>query len=364
MKIILIENADKWSGACYKVMLLARELMKIDYEVIVVTKPNTIVTDMFAKANLNLYPCKILNDADIFAFFKLRKLFIKFKPDIVEIFNQKAYWLGSILCRMMKIKCVINRNIDWLPKHKKLLSFLLRHFAYRVVAVSEFVRDIVHKDLNYPYEHIKVIYSCKEMDILKNNDGKSGLRDEFGLLDDDIIFTYVGRLASEKGLTTLISAFAGVVKQNPKAKLFIVGDGSDKFIDTLSLMINEEKLLQCVYMTGFRFDVLNVLNATDIFVHPSIYEALSQSIIEAMALGKLVIATNTGGITEYLRDNINGFIVEPGNASALRAKMLYVLENRFELEHIKEQAKQDVIEKFDKKNFINDYINFYDNLIS
>ncbi len=313
MRVILIENADKWSGACYKVMLLSKELTKKGYEIIVVTKPDTIVTEMFIESGIEVYPCSIKNDADIPALFKLRKLFKVFKPDIVEIFNQKAYWIGSILCKLMGIKCVINRNIDWLPKRKRLLSFLLRHFAYRVVAVSEFVKNMVHDELNYPQENIKVIYSCKEMELFEKNEGKSNLRNELGLADNTTVFTYIGRLAPEKGLTNLIKAFANVVKKKPQSSLVITGDGDERFIKTLSALIRNNQLTDSVFMLGFRRDVINILNATDIFVHPSVYEALSQSIIEAMASGKLVIATNTGGIPEYIRNDENGFLIEPGD---------------------------------------------------
>lgn len=362
MKIVLVENADKWSGACYEVLLLAKGLIKLNHKVYIISKPFTSVTQRFKKEGLDVFECKITNDGDIIALFKIKAFLKKIKPDIVEIYNQKAYWIVSIICKIRKIKCIINRNIHLKSRTKKLFSFLFNRLVDKVVAVSKAIKDTLHKDFKVNCSKIEIIYPCKDLDIFKNNDGKTTLRKELGFPDDIFVFGFIGRITPEKGLYLLIEAFSSIIKKYNDAKLVIIGDGNNNILEKLKKLIIEKNLSNSVVMLGFRTDILNVFNAINTFVHPSFSESFSLSNIEVMASKKTLISTSVGGVVDYIIDNENGFLIPPKTIDELKYRMLYVMENREILKTVSENAKKTVFERFGQKNLINDYLKLYKTL--
>jgi len=106
----------------------------------------------------------------------------------------------------------------------------------------------------------------------------------------------------------------------PGMRLLMVGDG-DQREEGLQL-VSELGLEAAVSFQAFRQDVPDILAAADIFVLPSLWEGLPIGLLEAMAMGKAVIATEVDGTKEVVRPGENGLLVEPGNVSALAAALV------------------------------------------
>src|SRR5262249_45381995 len=137
------------------------------------------------------------------------------------------------------------------------------------------------------------------------------------------IFVNVGRLDRVKGQIHLISMMVNIVKQWPEAKLLIVGEGQERAI--LEEKILHEKLQDHVILTGFRSDIAELISLCDVFLFPSYYEGLPLSLIEAMAVGKPVVASNIPSIAEVIEDGVNGWLVEPANPEALLQRVNQIL---------------------------------------
>jgi glycosyltransferase involved in cell wall biosynthesis len=137
------------------------------------------------------------------------------------------------------------------------------------------------------------------------------VRAELGIPADAQLVLFIARFTSHKQPLALIKAFAEAVKDNPKLHLLMVGDGDQK---ELALeMVNQAGLEKAITFQSFRQDVPDVLAAADIFVLPSLWEGLPIGLLEAMAMGKAVIATNVDGSSEVVKDEVNGLLVETGN---------------------------------------------------
>ncbi|MFW5799215.1 MAG: glycosyltransferase family 4 protein [Spirochaetota bacterium] len=359
MNILLVENAEKWSGACYEVMLLGKNLIKKGYNVTVVSKPDTIVSEKFRDKGLEVFECNILNDGDIMAFFKLLSFFKKYKPDFVEIYNQKAYWIVGTICKLKNIKCFINRNLNWLPKNKAVFRFLLKFISPTIIAVSNAVKQTLINGLAYPSAGIKVINPVIEKETYINNNGHSTIREEFNISNDINLFGYIGRISPEKGITYLIDAFSKTVKDGYKAKLMLVGDGKEKEVTAVKNAIDTYNLNERIIMTGFRSDIVNILNGIDVYIQPSLQEAFPISILEAMACGKTVISTNVGGVPEIITHKENGFIVSPKNTEELREAMITAIKSKSTHNTIKEKARETILNNFTEEQLVNNYINLF-----
>ncbi|HTW96188.1 MAG TPA: glycosyltransferase [Candidatus Methylomirabilis sp.] len=169
-------------------------------------------------------------------------------------------------------------------------------------------------------------------------------------------FLYYGRLSPEKGIADLIHAYSNLGEES---KLKIVGAGPEE--EKLKKIVAAEKINGVEflgYQTGAELWQL-VANAAAIIVPSLWYENAPYSVIEPMGLGKIVIAANLGGPTELITDGVDGFLFEPGNIEALRAKMKMVLSLGGEQEIIGARATESVKERNNPEKFYQGLLGIY-----
>ncbi len=137
------------------------------------------------------------------------------------------------------------------------------------------------------------------------------VRAELGIDAGKILVLFIARFTSHKQPLALLKAFAQAFKQNNNLHLLMVGDGDEKA--AALQLVEQEKISAAVTFQSFRQDVPDVLAAADIFVLPSLWEGLPIGLLEALAMGKAVIATNVDGTSEIIEHQINGLLIETKN---------------------------------------------------
>jgi glycosyltransferase involved in cell wall biosynthesis len=147
------------------------------------------------------------------------------------------------------------------------------------------------------------------------------VRQELGA-EEGVLLVAASRLHAEKGLPALLRALAELP---PSLRLAVVGVGPDR--ETLERLAQVLDLSARVKFLGWRSDVLSIIGAADIFVHPSLHEALPSAVIEAVALGRCVVASDVSGVRDILGDEAYGRIVPPGDVRALVAAITDVLSD-------------------------------------
>jgi glycosyltransferase involved in cell wall biosynthesis len=134
------------------------------------------------------------------------------------------------------------------------------------------------------------------------------------------------------------------LREIPDAMFVFAGDGPQK--RNILNKIEGLGLRERVYMLGLRRDIPNILDSIDLFVLPTLQEALGTSFIEAMAMEKPVIGTKVGGVGEVIKDGVNGYLVEPENPSALAAAMVRALKDRKGARNMGREGRKMVLEQF------------------
>lgn len=171
------------------------------------------------------------------------------------------------------------------------------------------------------------------------------VRRELGLPEDQLLVLFLARFTSHKQPLALIRGFAKALPQMPNMHLLMVGDGDQK--EEAKKLIAEHALADRITLVPFRQDVPDVLASADLYVLPSLWEGLPIGLLEAMAMGKTILASKVDGTSEIIRHGENGFLVDTQNLpDKLAAALIELGQNPERREAYGRAAMQTVSERF------------------
>jgi glycosyltransferase involved in cell wall biosynthesis len=204
--------------------------------------------------------------------------------------------------------------------------------ADRIIAITEIEKSALSRFVKTPSK-IDVVPNGVDIQEFQNQTLGETFKLKFDIQGPVVLF--VGRLANNKGLNFLVEAMPEVLAKFPSTKFVFVGKDWGM---RQSLWDQAKKLgvASSLLLTGplFGSEFYGAFASADIFVLPSTAgEAFGIVLLEAMASGKPVIASNVGGIGGLVKSNINGFLLPPANAQALSEKILYLFNNPQIAEH-------------------------------
>ncbi len=213
----------------------------------------------------------------------------------------------------------------------------------------------------------KIIWIGNGVDIKKFKRFRKFKRAGLGIGENDKVVCFTGRIVREKGIIELVRAFKRVVEKFPEAKLLIVGkhlesDRDKKIIEVLKNIIKESNLEECVIFAGLREDIPKIFSIINVFVLPSHREGMPRTIIEAMAAGKPVVATNIRGCREEVMDGKTGILFPVSNTNKLAKAIIKILsDNKLALKMGK-YARKIAIKRFNEENVLKKQLNAYKHL--
>lgn len=172
----------------------------------------------------------------------------------------------------------------------------------------------------------------------------SGVRSELNIPGKVLMILFVARFTWQKQPLLLMQAFRKALAEIPDMYLLMVGDGEQKqeALDLARAWGLEDKII----FQSFRQDVPHVLAAADVFVLPSLWEGLPIGLLEAMSMGKAIVATDVDGTREVIRNNDNGLLIETGNVDALAKALVRVCRDKALRAIISENARKTVQKDF------------------
>ncbi len=263
---------------------------------------------------------------------------------IVRTHRYNANLYGRVAALLAGVPCIIASVHNIYQRDRKLnrriVNHLLSRLTDKVVAVSETVkRDIVRYDA-VPDGKVQVIYNGIDMSRFSAADG-STVRKEFGLSAACRVIGTVGRFTDQKGHRYLVEAAAEVMERHPDVVLLMVGDGALK--GELTASAERLHIADRVIFAGWRRDIPALLDAMDIFAFPSHWEGLPNAVIEAMAMGKPIIASDILPVREVIASEQDGILVPPGDSHALAGAIASLLADRVYAanmgSHVRERAR-------------------------
>ena len=320
------------------------------------------------KSDVEVYALNKKPGNDIKANIRLWKLLKTLKPDIVHTRNLGTieYVIPAMLAGVKhRIHGEHGRDmsdIDGTNKKYHLLRRFYNIFLHRFVALSKDLEQWLLNIVEINPKKVVQLYNGVDLSRFKQINQQNKIRTEFPIIKvDDILIGTVGRLQAEKNQTTLINAFSLVFEKFRNIKLVLIGDGPDR--QSLESLVHDKGLTEHVIFTGARNDIPELLAELDIFVLPSKGEGISNTILEAMASGLPVVATNVGGNPELVERNVTGQLVSSGDASEMAKAIEGYLLDRAMIKLHGKAGRQRVEALFSMDKMVQSYVDVYDSLI-
>lgn len=249
---------------------------------------------------------------------------------------------GNFLKYPETMRGQINRRIRWIMDRFALL------FLDQVVTVSLFIKKQITDYFYLNPEKIEVIYNGIEVPSpqIRTPHKKSE--------KEDFIFVFVGRIAAVKNLSMMLRALAELIKNTDKRiSLWIIGDGPEK--TSLEDLSKNLKIFDKVKFWGFRNDIKELLNKSDVFMLTSHYEGISIALLEAMASSIPAIVTDVGGNGEIIRNGKNGFLVPDNDVEACFLAMKKITDNHTMRIEMAQNARKTVNDRFSLESSVESY---------
>ena len=283
--------------------------------------------------------------SNIISLIKIYQFIRKEKFDIVHVHTPIACVLGRIAAKIAGVPLIIYTVHgfyfhDGMARWKKeiLISFekIMSNFFTDLIFTQSKEDEKTAVNVGIIAKN-KIFHIGNGVDINKfklNNVSIDWLakRKEFNIDLKAKIVCFIGRIIREKGVIDLVYAFKNVLNELPETILLIIGDNkaNERDLETKNetvFLINKFNIEENIIITGYRNDIGDLLAMVDVFVLPSYREGMPRSIIEAMAIGKPVIATNIRGCREEVINDKTGYLVPIKNPRKLASAILKILKN-------------------------------------
>ena len=284
------------------------------------------------------FPVECLNInrlRDLDAIPRLIRYLKSIEADLVHTQLEAANILGNISAKLLRLPSVCTIHV--MPSlevktktklHQRVEWFVLRRFCDRVISVSEEARQYHVSISGASNDQVTTIYNGIDMSgfsMLDDAQERNAIRAELGIPRDANVLVTVAVLRPLKGIQFILRALPAVLASHPNTYYLIVGSGSHH--SALVEEADKAGVTDRVIFAGIRKDVPRLLAASDVFVLPTLTEALPTVLAEAMAARLPIVASNVGGVPEMIVDGQNGILVEPEDVNGLANACIHMIGN-------------------------------------
>jgi glycosyltransferase involved in cell wall biosynthesis len=321
-----VDTARTWRGGQNQVLVTVMCLRALGHRAALVAHPGGELRQRAAEG-LDLIPLAPRMEMDLSAAWRLSRVIRQLRPDIVHAHDPHGVAMAALALSMSTERrtprLVASRRVDFHLARNAFSRWKYRQVD-RFICASEAIRRMLIGD-GVPAARTVTVHEGIDLAHV-DAAPPADLHKELWLPHQAPIVGNIAALVPHKGQRHLVDAAAEVLRAQPETHFVIAGEGELR--GALEHQIRQHHLDKRVTLMGFRTDPLSVLKALDIFVMSSVTEGLGTSLLDAMACGKPVVASRTGGIPEVVADGETGILVPPRDHRALAAAIVRLLGDK------------------------------------
>ena len=379
IKILYVITKSNWGGAQRYVYDIATSLDKEMFDIAVAAGGNGILIEKLNRAEIRVIPIPFLQrDVSIIkeflSLYAIFKIFKSERPDIIHLNSSKIGGLGAIAAFFLRAHKLRPKIIftahGWgfnedRPYIARLIIFLAQWvtviFCHKIIVLS---RATFSQAMYFPFSRNKIFFTEQGLwpvELTPKKETRKELNSALNKTNPGhkefpgLWIGCVAELTKNKGVAYLIEAAGKLACRD--FWLLILGEGEEK--NKLQLQISGLRLQDKVFLLGFVPDAAKYLKAFDIFVLPSITEALGYVLIEAGHAGLPVVATKTGGIPWIIKSGESGILVPPKNPEALAEALKKLLGDEKLRKRMGKKNREIISQKFSFEKMLKETIDIY-----
>lgn len=317
------------------------------------------------RADVSIFEIDKRPGKDFRAYDRMRRVLKSIRPRIVHTRNLPALdmlapaWLVGVRRFVHGEHGLDKLELDGKNFRYNALRRASRLVVDRYITVSNDLKDWLHQCAGIPESRIERIYNGVDTDRFAPEGSILPLPPGF-VPPGALVIGAVGRFDPVKNQTGLVAAVTQIVADHPelreRLRLVLVGDGELR--RDMESMLADSGLRELAWFGGFRSDMTEVYRALDVFVLPSLREGISNTLLEAMASGRPVIATRVGGNPEIVPDRKGGLLVEP-RPEAIAAALLHYLGDPAARQAHGTYSRAHVLSRFSLRSMVSQYDRVY-----
>lgn len=326
MKIFHCDVRRIWAGGQNQLWRLAVGLRERGHRQWIVTRPESPLARRAASEGFEVIAQPFRGEIDPRATLGLRRSIARHAPDVVHTHDPHSLTPAALAARIVRPRPLVvgHRRVDFHIRANRFSRWKYARGADHLIAISERVKEVLAED-GIPGGNVTVIHSGISIETPPPPEGPD-LRARAGAPTGVPLVLTIASTEAYKDHPTLIDAAGLLFERRPDARWVVLGTGG-LFEQTVARAERCGHAERLRYL-GFVEDARGLLPQADVFVLSSRTEGLGTSILDAMAAGVPVVSTAAGGIPEVIEDERTGLLVPPGDAAALAAAILRVLDDR------------------------------------
>ena len=301
-----------------------------------------------------------------FPLLSIISLISKIRPDIIHVHAPNFFSCQAIpVAKIMGLPIVATVHLGEVDPIGNPLFFLRKHALARfkrIIAVSNYTRDLA-LNAGVDGKKISVIYNSCDETFFYSGKNKAAVRKKNNLPADTKIIIFVGDLIRRKGVSSLVESLATLREQFQAFIAIIVGNGEER--QNLESMVDKYDLRRNVMFSGnvSRDKLADFYSAADVFVLPSSAEGHSVALLEAMASGLPLVASNIEGSRISIESGVNGFLFETGNSQELAEKLKIILTDDNLQRIMSSNSSKIYRERFSTQTLIQNHLKIYNSFV-
>ena len=371
MRICHLASGDLWAGAEVQAYTMLRSLAtQPSLEISAVILNEGILAQRLREAGITVNIC----DESKHSFTELYRAIKQIMPpepvDIIHSHRIKENVLAGLLRRSGKARRLV-ATIHGIPEAKvlnarlKLMvqgrveAFMFRKYFDRLLPVSNDIYGTMVK--RFGSAKVRTVHNAIDLGRTKINRPPDEIKRELGIEADQMVVGTAGRMVPVKGYDQFLQSAKLILESEPQAVFVIAGDGP--LLGELKGLASQMGISRRIIFTGFREDVVDIINCFDIFLISSQHEGIPMVVLEAMALGKTVVAFEVGGLKEIIEHGRSGLLVAGGDPSALAKACLDIWGDDVRRNKIQSAAVERVTNAFSTDTQRKQLLNIYDEVL-
>ena len=278
---------------------------------------------------------------DYFAFTKVARLLRERGTTVVHSHNTCAFIFGALGGRLAGVRTIVHTDhARAYPDRFRYVAaeHLLSHLVHRVVGVSDATTEALYEHERIPRRKLVTVPNGIDRSRYVVDADRAETRRALGIAPGTPVIGLGARLTEQKGIEFLVRALPRVVERHPAATVVIAGDGPVR--PALEALAAELGVAERVRFLGMRNDIGALMRAFDVYALPSVWEGLPMAILEAMAAGLPIVASDVGGVGSAIVEGRTGFLVPPRDVERLADTLSLVLADDVMRRRVGEEARR------------------------